>query len=161
MDASSMIPIGLDKHILFCVFACTIYILQFIRNKRWYQLIMTAAIAFSLTLHLSDSHSWFTVVGIVETVLLLAALVISFVQPKLAKNAASAVAADMTVAAKVPTELTAPAAESTEPVMAEAAQPEETAVPNTAESTDATAELTDAPESSDTPTESEPKEESE
>ncbi len=77
---TSIFPIGMNKHIGFCVIAAVFFILQFIRNKYWYELVLAAAVLCSLLVYVSDSPAWFYGVGILEAVLLIAAIVVYFIQ---------------------------------------------------------------------------------
>ena len=75
-----------QQHLTFALIAGIFFILQFIRTRRYYQLIMAGAIFASLLIYLSDSRVLFYAVGILEVILLLAALIASIVQNKMDKN---------------------------------------------------------------------------
>ncbi len=77
----SIFPIGETKHIIFCVIACIFFLLQFFRTKHWNQLILAAAIPLTLLVYIdTENKTLFHAVGIVEAVLLFAALIVSIVQ---------------------------------------------------------------------------------
>ncbi|MBQ8921165.1 MAG: hypothetical protein IJ060_03265 [Oscillospiraceae bacterium] len=78
---SNLFPIGLEKHIIFVIIATAFFILQFIRTKRWYQLVMAAAFCVSLLIYTApDNKAVFYGIGITEAVLLLASLVLNIIQ---------------------------------------------------------------------------------
>ena len=78
---TNLFPIGVEKHIIFVVIATAFFILQFVRTKRWYQLVMATAFCVSLLLYTApDNKAVFYGIGITEAVLLLAALVLNIIQ---------------------------------------------------------------------------------
>lgn len=83
----NMFPITQDKHIIFVIIATVLFLLQFIRTKRWYQLIMAIAIPASLLIYVQpDNKTMYYGVGILEAVLLLLALILNLIQSaKIAK----------------------------------------------------------------------------
>jgi len=74
------------QHLVFALIAGIFFILQFIRTKRYYQLVMAGAIFSSLLIYVSDSRALFYAVGILEAILVVAALVVSIVQNHKAKK---------------------------------------------------------------------------
>ncbi len=117
---TSLFPVSMEKHIIFAVIAAVFFLLQFVRTKQWYQLVMAAAIPLSLLIYIdTENMTLFYGVGILEAVLLCTALVLNIVQSrrqskaeKAAKAAAEAQKAEEE-AAKAAAE-TAEAAEKTE-----------------------------------------------
>ena len=88
---TSFFPVSMEKHIGFAIFATVFFLLQFIRTKRWYQLILAAAIPLSLLIYLDESNkTLFYGVGIAEGALLLLALLVNIVQSRKAEKAAKA-----------------------------------------------------------------------
>ena len=78
---TSLLPISMNKHIVFACVAAVFFLLQFIRTKQWYQLIMAAAIPLSLLIYIDEENmTLFYGVGILEAVLLCSALVMNIVQ---------------------------------------------------------------------------------
>ncbi len=78
---TNLFAIGMQKHIIFVICAALFFILQFLRTKRWYQLVMAAAFAVSLLIYAdSENTRLFYGVGIAEGVLLLTALTFNIVQ---------------------------------------------------------------------------------
>lgn len=112
MDVS-VFPLGLEKHFAFCLIASLIFLIQFLRTKYWYELLMAITVPLSLLVHVNDSPVWFYGIGIFEAVLLLIALVAYCVQyaknrakekaEKAAKEAQEAAEAEMTEAAETET----------------------------------------------------------
>ncbi len=78
---TNLFPIGMEKHIVFVIIATIFFILQFIRTKRWYQLVMAAAFCISLLIYIDQKNkTFFYGIGITEAVLLFTALVLNIVQ---------------------------------------------------------------------------------
>ena len=84
MDASTF-PISFTYHLIFCLIAGAFFVVQFIRLRRPYQLLLAVGIVASLLIY---------TVGIFELVLLLGAIVLSIIARKKEKQAAAAQAAD-------------------------------------------------------------------
>lgn len=80
MDASTF-PISFTYHLIFCIVAGVFFLIQFIRLRRPYQLILAVAIPASLLIYVGDpsNKTWFHTVGMFEVVLLLGAVVLSIV----------------------------------------------------------------------------------
>lgn len=78
------------QHLVFALIAGIFFILQFIRTKRYYQLVMAGAIFASLLIYVSDSRALFYAVGILEAVLILTALIVSIVQNRRDKKKGAA-----------------------------------------------------------------------
>lgn len=79
MDATTF-PVSFTYHLVFCVITCAFFILQFLRLRRPYQLILTVAIAGSLLIYVDKTNqTLFHAVGLFELVLLIGALVLSIV----------------------------------------------------------------------------------
>ncbi len=106
---TSLFPVSMEKHIIFAVIAAVFFLLQFVRTKQLYQLVMAAAIPLSLLIYIdTENMTLFYGVGILEAVLLCTALVLNIVQShkqskaeKAAKAAAeTAEAAEKTEAAE-------------------------------------------------------------
>mgnify|MGYP006939737642 CR=1 FL=1 len=95
MDASTF-PISFAYHLIFCLIAGAFFVVQFIRLRRPYQLLLAVGIVASLLIYVGGEHNkvWFHTVGIFELVLLLGAIVLSIIARKKEKQAAAAPAAD-------------------------------------------------------------------
>lgn len=87
MDASTF-PISFTYHLIFCIVAGVFFLIQFIRLRRPYQLILAVAIPASLLIYVGDpsNKTWFHTVGMFEVVLLLGAVVLSIVGRARAKK---------------------------------------------------------------------------
>ena len=75
MDASTF-PISFTYHLIFCLIAGAFFVVQFIRLRRPYQLLLAVGIVASLLIYVGGEHNkvWFHTVGIFELVLLLGAM---------------------------------------------------------------------------------------
>ena len=128
---STLFPISMEKHIIFCVIAALFFLLQFIRTKQWYQLVMAIAVPLSLLIYIDEENTaLFYAVGILEAVLLCGALVLYIVQSR-RQNKEDAAKADSdkqeeTAAPAEAATADTPAAEETAPA-AEPAPAEEPA----------------------------------
>lgn len=84
---TTLFTIGLEKHIIFSSVACLFFLAQFLRTKRWYQLILAAAVPASLLVYFQpENKTLFYGVGIAEAVLLVLAFVVNLVQSAKAKK---------------------------------------------------------------------------
>ncbi len=78
---TTLFAIGMQKHVIFVICAVLFFIIQFVRTRRWYQLVMATAFAVSLLIYAApENNTLFYGVGIAEAVLLLTALVMNIVQ---------------------------------------------------------------------------------
>lgn len=157
---TSLLPISMNKHIVFACVAAVFFLLQFIRTKQWYQLIMAAAIPLSLLIYIDEENmTLFYGVGILEAVLLCSALVMNIVQShkqnqaeKAAEEAKKAAESAAAPAAETPTAAEAPAEPAAETPAAEEAPAEPAAeTPAAAETTAEPA--AEAPAAAETPAE--------
>ena len=79
----TLFPITMEKHIVFCAVAAVFFLLQFIRTKRIYQLILAIAVPVSLLIYIApENETLFYGVGIAEAVLLVLAFVLNIVQSR-------------------------------------------------------------------------------
>ncbi|MBR5722198.1 MAG: hypothetical protein IKX57_01105, partial [Oscillospiraceae bacterium] len=84
----TLFPITMEKHIIFCAVATVFFLLQFIRTKRIYQLILAIAVPLSLVVYVAPENTTvFYGVGIAEAALLLLAFILSIVQNSRDKKA--------------------------------------------------------------------------
>lgn len=87
----SLFPISFTKHMVFTCIATVFFVLQFLRTKRWYQLVLAVAVPISLLIYAAPENTvLFYTVGILEAVLLCGALALSIVQSRLEKKKESA-----------------------------------------------------------------------
>ncbi|MCQ2408590.1 MAG: hypothetical protein MJ065_08735 [Oscillospiraceae bacterium] len=118
----NVFPISFEKHLGFSIIAAVFFLLQFARTKRWYQLVLAAAIPLSLLIYVApENEKYFYGIGIMEGILLLLALLLNIVQSrKTAKEEAARAAAEEAAKKAVPAvmqdapELPEPAAEASE-----------------------------------------------
>ena len=91
----NIFPIGQDKHLVFCIIATALFLIQFARTKRLYQLVMAIAVPASLLIYVQpENKMMYFGVGILEACLLLLALILNIVQSaKTAKKEKAAQAA--------------------------------------------------------------------
>ena len=82
MDASTF-PISLTYHLVFALIAGIFFLVQFIRLRRPYQLLLAIGILASLLIHVGDPHNkvWFNTIGLFELVILVGAVVLSVAAP--------------------------------------------------------------------------------
>ncbi len=97
-------PLSFTQHLIFVIVAVIFLVLQFIRQRYWYQPVVIAAMAASLLSYVNDSTGWYYSVGVLELVLMLAAAVLYILQArKLAKiEKAEKAAAEQVVAEEDP-----------------------------------------------------------
>lgn len=80
VETPSLFPYPMSFHIVFVVIAVLFFGYRFFTDKKPFQLIFAVAVPISLIIHIfPDSRTWFYFVGIVEVVLILAALVSCFI----------------------------------------------------------------------------------
>lgn len=80
MENPSFFPFPFPLHLGFSIIAFAFLIFRFITNKKPYQLIMAIAIPLSLILWLpSASRTLYYITGLIELILIIAALVTSFI----------------------------------------------------------------------------------
>lgn len=80
MNATTF-PISLTWHVVFCALACIFFVVQYVRTKKSYQLILAIGIPASLIIYISpENSSLFISVGIFEAVLLAGAVVFAFLE---------------------------------------------------------------------------------
>ncbi|MCQ2434870.1 MAG: hypothetical protein MJ062_06505 [Oscillospiraceae bacterium] len=103
MDVS-VFPMGMEKHIIFCAAAAVFLLIQFIRTKYWYELVLAVTLPLSLLVYVNDSESWFYFVGILEAVLLILAFVVYCIQYSKEKKKEKAAKAAAEAAAKAAAE---------------------------------------------------------
>ena len=79
----TLFPITMEKHIVFCAIAAVFFLLQFIRTKRIYQLILAIAVPVSLLIYIApENETLFYGVGIAEAVMLVLAFILNIVQSR-------------------------------------------------------------------------------
>lgn len=80
MDATTF-PISLTYHIVFCAVACIFFVIQYVRTKKSYQLLLAIGIPASLFIYIKpDNSSLFYTVGVFETIILIGALIFAIIE---------------------------------------------------------------------------------
>lgn len=80
---ASLFPFPIKFHIVFACIALIFFAYRFATDKKPYQLIFAIAIPFSLMIWLSDVKGYFYLIGAIELIMIIAALVTSIVcKPK-------------------------------------------------------------------------------
>lgn len=86
MDATTF-PISLTYHIVFCAVACIFFVVQYVRTKKSYQLLLAIGIPASLFIYIQpDNSSLFYTVGVFETIILIGALIFAVIERKRRKQ---------------------------------------------------------------------------
>lgn len=79
IENPSLFPFPFKMHLIFGIFGAVFFAYRFFTQKRPFQLIMAVAIPLSLIVWLSESKTLFYGLGIAEAILILAAVVTSFI----------------------------------------------------------------------------------
>lgn len=76
-------PLSFEAHLVFVAVAFIFFIIQFVRLRKKYQLIMAIAVAMTMLIYVKDTKMWFYGIGILEIGLLILALIAAIVgKPK-------------------------------------------------------------------------------
>ena len=87
----SIFPFGFSMHLALAIISVIFFAYRFATQKRPFQLIFAIAPPISLALWISDNKTLFYAVGLIEFILILAALISTFIcKPKKAEEAADA-----------------------------------------------------------------------
>ena len=78
-EKPSLFPFPFSMHLVFVLISVVFFSYRFIMQKRPYQIIMAAAILFSMGVWLSDSRKVYYGVGLIDVILILAALVTAII----------------------------------------------------------------------------------
>lgn len=79
VENTNLFPFPPSMHLIFAAVALIFFLYRFASDKKPYQAIMAVAIPFSLTIWLSDNRTWFYIVGAIELVAIIAALISTFI----------------------------------------------------------------------------------
>lgn len=82
---NNVFPLPLTAHIIFVAVAFVFFVIQFIRVKYKYQLVMAAAAVLTTLVYVNTSRTWFYAVGFLEFGLLIIAFVASIVEKHMRK----------------------------------------------------------------------------
>lgn len=80
MMSSNVFPLPLSAHIVFVVIAFLFFIIQFVRTKYKYELVLAAAVVCTMLIYTNDSKTLFFGAGMIELGLILIALVLAIVE---------------------------------------------------------------------------------
>lgn len=86
VEQPGLFPFPFKIHLIFCIISLLFFFYQFIKDKKYYQLIMGIAIPLSLIIHISENKTFFYAVGAVELALLIAAFIASIFDNKREKE---------------------------------------------------------------------------
>lgn len=75
IDQPTLFPFPFSMHLVFAIISLVFFVYRFVTDKRPYQLLLAIAIPFSLTIWISENRTLFYAIGLIELVLLIAALV--------------------------------------------------------------------------------------
>lgn len=73
----TLFPISPEMHIVLVIVAFTVFGLQFIRLRKKYQLLLAIAMPCTLLPYAIDNRTFFYVLGLLEAVALIAALILA------------------------------------------------------------------------------------
>ncbi|MBR6069634.1 MAG: hypothetical protein IKP78_03445 [Ruminococcus sp.] len=79
IENPNLFPFPFGMHITFAIVGLLFFLFRFVTDKKPYQLIFAFAIPFSLTIWLSESRAWFYALGAIEGMLILCALITTFI----------------------------------------------------------------------------------
>lgn len=79
IENANLFPFPFGLHLVFCAVALIFFGWRFYVQKKPFQVIFSIAIPLSLLIWLNDSKAWFYIIGLVELILILGALVSCFI----------------------------------------------------------------------------------
>lgn len=83
---NNIFPLPFNIHLAFVCIAFILFIFQFSRKKRTYQIIMAAAVCVSLLLYLNPGSTWHYCIGVFELLFFIGAIVSVILDKKKAKT---------------------------------------------------------------------------
>lgn len=86
--SGNIFPLPFSTHLIFVAVAFVFFLIQFIRTKYKYEIVMAAAVAITMLIYVKDTKMWFYSIGIIEFGLLLIALVSAIVEKRSRKELA-------------------------------------------------------------------------
>ncbi len=86
--STNIFPLPFSTHLIFVAVAFVFFLIQFIRTKYKYEIIMAAAVAVTMLIYAKDTKMWFYSIGILEFGLIILALVFSIVEKRSRKELA-------------------------------------------------------------------------
>lgn len=91
LATTNLFPFPFKFHLIFSILAFVFFVFMFIRERKVYQAILGIAIPFSLCLWISESRTLFQIVGLIELVLIIAALISSIISKKKRSSAQNSI----------------------------------------------------------------------
>lgn len=88
------VPLPLKVHVIFCIIATIIYILEIYRKKSPHYLFMMLAVDATLLMHAFPNSTMVAVLAVIEGVLLGAAITVAIIESKKRKARAALAAAE-------------------------------------------------------------------
>lgn len=82
----NIFPLPFSTHLIFVAIAFVFFLIQFVRTKYKYQLIMAIAVALTMLIYVKDSKMWFYSIGILEFGLLIIAFVAAIAEKRSRKE---------------------------------------------------------------------------
>lgn len=79
---NTIFPLPFSVHLVFVVVAFAFFMVQFVRTRYKYEVILAAAVAVTMLIYAKDTRMWFYSVGLIEFGLLLIALVAAIVEKR-------------------------------------------------------------------------------
>ncbi len=78
--SGNVFPLPFTTHLVFVAVAFLFFLIQFVRVRKKYQLIMAVAAALTMLIYVKDTKMWFYGIGILEFGLLILALIAAIVE---------------------------------------------------------------------------------
>lgn len=92
--SGNVFPLPFSTHLIFVAVAFLFFMIQFVRMRKKYQIILAIAVALTMLIYMKDTKMWFYGLGIMEFGLLIIAFATSFLDKKNEKNEALAEAVE-------------------------------------------------------------------
>lgn len=86
---TSIFPLPFTIHLAFACISFLVFLYQYTRNKRKYQMIMAIAIPATLLLYVNTSKTWFYIIAFAELAMMLVAIVFSFIEKRQMKTSSA------------------------------------------------------------------------
>lgn len=93
----NIFPLPFSVHLVFVIVAFVFFLIQFIRTRYKYQLVMAVAVAMTILLYVKETKLWFYGIGILEFGLLIIALVAAIAEKKRRKELEAEIRSDKTL----------------------------------------------------------------
>lgn len=84
--SGNVFPLPFTSHLIFVAVAFLFFMIQFVRMRKKYQIILAIAVALTMLIYMKDTKMWFYGLGIMEFGLLIIAFVTSLLDKNVEKN---------------------------------------------------------------------------